>query len=464
MKRYFKAISYICLLAFFSVALSGCTSQNATPTTTTSLVVWSFENPDVWKAVGTNFQSVNKGVKFVYRQQTFDDQYESRVLNSQLSGEGPDVWAMPNDWVYRHKDKLIPYSTTEAAAKSGINSFVPSVGKSVFMDNKIYALSPSAEPLIIYYNPKLLEAAAEEILSNPTNSSDAKAKNVAAFLQQGNTPQTWEAFSTIVPYITKKSSGKIIQAGAALGTSSVSNSADILTLLMLQQGTDITNISTGNLTQATYNLPKDNKQGVTDFPGKRALDFYTSFADPANPNYTWDDSMGDTIQAFAKGKVGFIFGYSSLQNTFDRLYPDFHDYKKAFVPQLTKEAGTFVDYARFNAFAVSNTSGEIGKTLGWGLIKDLCGTYAGDFSSANRVASSLLKPEYDKSLEARTGNNPDSLELGSAISFLKGRYPVQFDNELKGAISNVNNKTLDSKAALDKAANATSTLMAKESW
>src|SRR6185369_16413812 len=89
----------------------------------------------------------------------------------------------------------------------------------------------------------------------------------------------------------------------AIGTAkNINRSTDILALLMLQSGTQMT--SQGN-TSATFSRPVNN-QSV----GESALQYYTDFANPSKQLYTWNDSQHYSIDAFQEGKVAMMFNYS----------------------------------------------------------------------------------------------------------------------------------------------------------
>lgn len=459
MKRYFKSIGYILMASFFAVAFSGCTKQKAAPTdpNATKLIVWSFEDPDIWKSEKKAFENKNKGYTFEYIQQTFDAEYENKVLNSILSGTGPDIWSMPNDWVYRHKGKLAPMPTTLTKNIKMENVFVPAVNQSLIFDDKIYGFSPSAEPLIVYYNEKIFESTLEAY--NAANKGEANTdKRKAASSLLSNFPKTWTDFSKVVNLVTQKSGKDITLSAAALGNDKALNSKDILYLLMMQNETEIL---TNDYKLATFNLPKDTPTNSSDIPGKRALDFYASFSNPNDPNYTWNDSFGDGLEAFANGKVAMIFGYSSLQTQFAQKYPNFK-YKKAFVPQLNIEPEKITDYARFNAFGVSKASAKA--NLAWNTLYSFVMDNSDDYNTAKRVYTSKKASSYDIKLSERESNNPDKLSLATAKSLVKGRYPELFDTIIKNAIFSVNNSLQDSSTALDYASTKATDLLRKETW
>lgn len=461
MKKFLKIATCFLLAVVFSITLSGCTKK-ATPGT--NLVVWGFEEEDSWKPVIKAFIKDNKGSTVTYVKQTFDADYENRVLNSTLSGAGPDVWAMPNDWVYRHKEKLAPMP--EGKLKKTIDldkQYVPSIKESVyFKDSKgvdqIYALSPSAQPLMVYYNPKLFSDAVT--LSNETNRGDSETKKINNALLTAP-PKTWTEFSQAVNLLTVKDADSIAVSGVALGTDNITDSADILYLLMMQNETKILS---DDAKLATFNLPQTTSTGADDNPGVRALEFYTSFADPNSENYSWDDSLGNNIDAFANGQVAMIFGFSDLQNTLAQKYPNFK-YKRTFVPQLDQDANKVVDYAKFTAFGVSRSAHS---ATAWNLVATLSGsgtdTTNTNFNTANHLYSSKKAKDYDTSFTARTGTSPEKLSLATAKSLVRGRYPNELDTLIKGTIATVSTGTQDAQSSLDGAASKATELLRKTDW
>jgi len=454
-KKIFKLTSYVLIAGIFAIALSGCTAKpSTTDPNANKIVVWSFESEDSWKSTIKAFESKNKGYKVVYQKQVFDSLYENRVLNSILSTGTPDVWSMPNDWVYRHKDKLSPMPDTIAKTVNMDTAYVPAIKESVVFNDKIYALSPSAQPLMVYYNQKLLNQTQDLIISNTKDSNERK--RISLLFQ--DIPTVWSDFVELSKLLTVKDGSTITQSGVALGTSAITNGTDILSLLMLQNETDIIS---SDYKLATFNLPKSTSTGANDVPGKRALEFYSSFANTSSPNYSWNDSLGNDIDAFGNGKAVMIFGYSDLQNTLLQKYPNLQ-YKKAYTPQLQSDSSKIKDFATFNAFGVSKLSKT--PSISWNLITTLAGDHADDFNSVNKLYTSKKATSYDISITNRTTGNPEKLSLATADSLVKGRYPVEFNAFMKSAINSVNSGTQNAQTALDLISNQITEMLRSDSW
>jgi len=462
MKRFSKIASYILIAVFFAVSLSGCTKKATPIAGANKLIVWSFEDEDVWKQISADYTGVYKDMTVEYKKETLDAGYENRVLNAILSGSGPDVWAMPNDWVYRHKDKLAPMTDTVSALINVNDQFVPAVGQSVVIDGQTYGLAAGAQPLIIYYNADIFETALSVYnKNNPDDENQAKRDRARVLLS--GFPRTWADFSEASKLLTvKDASGNIALSGAALGTGNIANATDILYLMMLQNNTQLIS---PDLKLATFALPQDTPKQTSDVPGKRALELYTSFADPSSSNYSWSDSLGGDVEAFINGKVAMIFGYSQLTNYFSQKYPNFKSYQRAFVPQLSEELGTYVDYAKFNVFGVSAYSAN--SRYGWQLARLLSTEYSSSINSSSRISSVGISDVYNKdttSLKDRSGDSPDPLELATSKTFIKGRFPDEFDANMLRAIISVNNKELLPQAALDTASRNITDILRKVGW
>ena len=454
MKKIFKITSCILALAFFSIALSGCSHNDNKDPNVNKIIVWSFEDADAWKSVEKDFEKNNKGFDLIYYKQTLDSNYENKVINSILSDEGPDVWAMPNDWVYRHKGKLAPLPEKAASKLNLDDDFVPSIKQSIYLDDKIYALSPSSEPLMVYYNSKLFSDTLSALNQN-TKDKDQRKRNTQLL---NEVPKTWSDFTETTKLLTVKSGSNIERAGIAMGTANVTNSQNILYLLMMQNETSI--LST-DANIATFNLPESTSIGDNDNPGRRALEFYSSFANPSSVNYSWNDALGNDVEAFINGKVAMIFGFSDLKNTLTQKYPNFK-YKKAFVPQVQSDATKITDFARFNAFGVSKYSNNV--NIAWSAVYSLVFDAYSEFNSANNLYTSKKSKNYDISITSRSSSNPEKLSLATANSLVKGRYPVEFDQTIKKAIKAVNSGGQSAQLALDIAANTITELLRRETW
>jgi ABC-type glycerol-3-phosphate transport system substrate-binding protein len=312
--KLIKSISLVVLLVFIAVATSGCSLFGSkTPATPKVITIWGFDDEDVWKPFFKDISNTLDGYEVVYTKKTLSPSYENDSLNSILSGQGPDVWAIPNDWVYRHKDKLAPMPDS-LVKKTEINvedMFVPAVKNSSVFDGKVYSLSPTVDTLMIYYNPEIFEIVLNEYDDAHRGEENIEARREASRLLD-QAPTTWSDIAKASNLITRKGGSSISRSGIALGTANnIARSQDILYALMLQNETAITS---SDYKLATFNLPQNTNSGANDYPSRRALDFYTSFSDPNSANYSWNAAMPQDIESFASGQV-------SMMNPLLIIYP-----------------------------------------------------------------------------------------------------------------------------------------------
>ncbi|MFA5158309.1 MAG: extracellular solute-binding protein [Patescibacteria group bacterium] len=455
LKKFLKITGITCLALFLSVTLTGCSNTKNT-TGSNELVIWGFVDEDTMKPIIQDFKNENKGIEVKYYKKSLDGNYENNAMNSILSGEGPDVWAMPNDWVYRHKDKLTPLPQDLIKSKD-INLseyFVKPVVNDNIIDKQVYGLSPSVDLLRIYYNPVLYDKAKENFMDSHRDQEDLTTKIGAIFEKF---PITWDEFNQIEPYLTVKSGSSIQTSAVAMGTSNnVSNSQDILTLLMIQNQTKMIS---DDASQAVFNLPIKSASGTDIYSGRNSLDFYAKYADPSSSYYTWNSSMPNDVDAFLQGKVTMIFGYSNLGLNFQQLYPDFN-FEVAKIPQIG-DINNVVDYAKYTTYTVPSYSKQ--QTNAWKFITLLSIDSADGYVSTTKELPSHIE-DVEPKLRDRGNGAPDIDQLKTATTLTKGRYPVDVDSQLKEAITRVVTKAQSSQASLDTAATNITTLLRKQTW
>lgn len=164
--------------------------------------------------------------------------------------------------------------------------YIQTIYSDVVRDNKIYGLPLSFDVMGLYYNKDILDRAG---IPEP--------------------PKTWEEFQGQVKQLTKydKTNGKIIQAGAALGTGeNIPSSVDLLYVLYSQSKLPF--ITKDGIVM--FHRNPDNAGANQISPGALVIDFYTDFANPTKDTYTWNADMPNALESFANGQTAFFFGYS----------------------------------------------------------------------------------------------------------------------------------------------------------
>jgi len=458
--KLLKALSGVLVLVLAATLISGCSSRGTSAPKT--FVIWAFDDEDVWKPIIKEAQKdALKGYEVNYVKKTLNDSYEDDALNSILSGQGPDIWAMPNDWVYRHKDKLTPMpdSLIKSSKLNLDDQFVPAIKQSGYFDNKLYTLSPTVDTLMVYYNEKLLQSSLDEFNASHKGDANIEARKTASKILN-QIPTTWSDFTEASKIITARSGGGFSRSGVSMGTANnINNSEDILYALMLQDGTKMTS---DDYSLATFNLPQTTSAGANEVPATKALEFYNSFANSASANYSWNSSVPNNIESFVNGQTAMIFGFESLSNHLAQVYPGFK-YKKAPLPQIGTANDVATDYASYITFAVPKLSSN--SDAAWQTIYLLSTDQASSYANTVQISQSAKKKDFQVSLKDRESNNsPGKLQTQTAQTWVKGRYPNEADSAIRTAIENVATAQQDAQSALDLAASTITTLLRKNTW
>ena len=281
------------------------------------------------------------------------DSYESELTNALAESRGPDLFMIHNTWVDKHFNKLAPIpsgplydrprdflgrldqliNVTPAAFGE---TFVDAASQDLIRDGKIYSLPLYVDTLGLFYNKQMF------------NSSGIP-----------ETAVTWNQFIDQVIKLTKfTSKGAIARSGVAMGSAdNVNRAPDILSLLMMQNGTPMTD------PEKDHKVTFDRQIVVNDErikPGETALQFYTSFTDPREEVYTWDARAPHSIDAFVQGDAAMMFNYSYTIPALKRKAP-YLDFGVAPMPQTQRAIDDnnepLVNFATYWTFGVSKQSG-----------------------------------------------------------------------------------------------------------
>lgn len=293
-----------------------------------TLSVWSiYEDEGTLRQVMDEYSKLHPNVKFSYRYQPLVN-YRSRVATQIGAGQGPDIFMIHNSWIgmFQQSNLLANLPSKILNSSDYTSSFYPIVKSSFEKDGNIYGISQGVDGLGLYINLDVLNEV------------------------HGSIPKDWREFSDLAVKMSKYSeSGDIIRAGAAIGsTDNIDYWSDILGLLYLQQpGADLNRPAEGN--------------------GPEVLNFYADFAKSGSKK-VWDRNMDNSVKVFANGKVGMIFGPSSVIDSLRTLNPRLK-FVVANVPQRPGKLGEDVNWASFWGFAVSR--GSIDKETAWDFLRFL---------------------------------------------------------------------------------------------
>lgn len=338
------------LVAALALVGAGCGGSGLTPPEAATLEIWrTGDQLDSLFQITEEYKAVYPHVSFTIETFT-ESEYEERLLGAWAKGEGPDIFSVPNMRIGEYVQNGLVAPMPEAAAlkrsvaeksfgKTTVSveartvvfptenqirdQFANVVADDVVMNEGIQALPYGMDTLVMYYNRDLLARA-----------------NVAV------PPTTWTEFRNAVEAMVElDADGEVVLPAAALGTSNnVPHYFDIVSLLMMQNGAEMT---TANGNAATFS--GESLVRPEFFPGQEAVSFYGAFADEALRTYTWNAQQPDALESFTQGSLGFYFGYYGDKEVIEQRAPSLNF---SFVKMPQVDPGNPVNYANYNVESV----------------------------------------------------------------------------------------------------------------
>jgi len=444
MKRTSFLQLFLLILALPLVGLgcknSGAIEQESLPPIT--LNYWRvFDEPGDFTDISAKFKQRHPNVTVVVKKLRFEE-YEDEVVRALASGEGPDIVSVQASWLRQYQNLLtgMPESVTlptafidgkniqiklsterMPSARDVKNRFVDVVSDDVVIDGTIYGLPLSIDTLVLFYNRTLFNQA-----NIPTP------------------PRTWNDFKEEVKLLTiQDRNGEIVQSGAAFGGSgNINRAPDILSLLMIQNGTTMTNDKN---TEVMFNQAAGRTRDAP-VPGQDALRFYTDFASPAKEVYTWNESMPESLNAFASNRTAMFLGYSYHLPLIRSLAPGM-DLGVSPAPQIS-ETGAQVNFANYWVEGVTKQSGH----------QDEAWAFVNFMTEQERVTSFLENARKPTALRALIANQREDAELApfanqllTATSWYRGKNAGAMESALRAMIRRVTSGELTAEQAVEEA-------------
>jgi ABC-type glycerol-3-phosphate transport system substrate-binding protein len=160
----------------------------------------------------------------------------------------------------------------------------------------------------------------------------------------------------------------------------VERAFDILSLLMMQNGTQMTD-SRGS---ATFAAELEDKS----VPGADAVRFYADFANPLKAVYSWNAEQPSSFDAFASGKTAMFLGYSYHLPLIRSRAPKLN-FAVAPAPQISE--GRTVNYANYWVETVSKSTENV--DWAWDFVQ-----FAAEAEQVTNYLSAAGKPTALRSL------------------------------------------------------------------
>lgn len=277
---------------------TGSSTQTTPPVDQTTIEYWGlWETSDTLNSIFQDFQTQNPGLTVRYVQQSHRD-FRERLQNAIVSGSGPDVFRFHASWVPMLSNELEPMPASVMSTTDFSQAFYPVASRQLQLNGQLVGIPLMYEGLVLYYNQDVLETAGV------------------------SPPQSWSALRDAARTLSiKQANGQLQRGGVAIGTAeNVDHFADILAVLMLQNGADL----------EQPNSPE----------GRDALLFYTNFA---KQDQVWSADLPSSTIAFARGDVAMMFAPSWRAFEITQINPNLR-FAAITLPQLPNNKITWASY------------------------------------------------------------------------------------------------------------------------
>lgn len=335
------------------------------------------------------FQKMHPNVKIQVRDIEYGS-YDAELTQAAQTGNLPDIYSVLNDWMPRYSDYSTSAPDTVYTEKIYKDVFVDVATQRLLYDGKIHGVTYGVSTLGLYYNPALLEEAKVSV------------------------PKNWDEFTEASHKLTKKDGSAITQSGAALGTPFVHQSVDIQSVLMMQNGAVMTDEPP---TKALFAQP--DASGYAS--GAKAMEYYASFANPNKQNFTFSDTLGYTVQAFAEGKIAMMINYPFKSAEVKHFNKELK-FKMAKLPQIKDQKE--INFAQFWVEMVNKNSANT--EIAWDFIR-----FAATKDNQKQFNEQTQRPTSRKDLiKQQDGDDtlgPFAVQTDTAKTFYRGN-----DKEMNG--------------------------------
>ncbi|NTU46563.1 extracellular solute-binding protein [Candidatus Roizmanbacteria bacterium] len=225
-----------------------------------TLTYWGlWEDRQIMEPLINEYQVKNPTIKINYEKMS-PQSYREKLIARGRNGQGPDIFRFHNTWLPEIQEVVTPLPSSIMSNQEFEKTFYPIYTKDLKVQDHYYGIPLEMDMLVLAYNENLFKKAG--ILTAPAN---------------------WdEVMEDVGKLSIKDSDNKLITSGIALGTATnIQHFSEVLGLMLLQNGGNLKKLDTPEAAQA--------------------LEIYRKFAEA--PTDYWNDTMPDSITAFAQEKV-----------------------------------------------------------------------------------------------------------------------------------------------------------------
>ncbi len=344
--------------------------------------IWGTLPDEAFNEVMAPIVKADSAYRAIVYKEISQDTFDSEVLNALAEDRGPDLLLLPHEELVSYRSKIQPVPYENFPTRDFKNLYVD--GAEIWaLSDGVYGYPIAIDPLVMYWNRDILTS-----------------KNVLA------APRTWESIvNDIVPtFVERDFNRNITLSPIAFGEyRNITNAKEILSMLTIQGGSSlVTEADRGRYIFGLNQTPDRSR-----LPLKSAVTFYTNFASPSNPLYSWNRARPNDRDAFLAEDLILYFGKGSEARSLNAQNPNLN-FDIAEVPQgaaatVRRTYGTF-----YGLSLLKSSDNKSGSYLAMQLIG------GADFSKA--MADALgMAPAHRSSLAAGSSDTYGRIVYTTAI-------------------------------------------------
>lgn len=365
-------------------------------------VVWGTLSATLVNAAVQEFNQDNDNMLTVTYREIASDRFDTELAESLAAGQGPDAVIVSQAQLVRHQDKLYPIPFESYPERTFIDTF--SDGSQIFLTHDaVLAFPIMIDPLVMYWNRTLF-----------TNARIA-------------TPPTyWDELLDLGEQLTVRDAAlNITQSVIALGEyRNITNAKALLATLIMQAGDPLTLRDGSNRVSVVLG----ENFGLPEAPADSALRFYTEFANPVKPAYSWNRGLSASRDMFIRGDVALYAGFASELFDLQERNPNLN-FDMTPIPQIREStlATTFGNIYGIGLIKQSNNVAGAYRVATILSNSDMSARMANVFSLAPAQRSLLARPTttdryqsiiYSEALIARGFLDPNPRESDTVFQTL----------------------------------------------
>jgi ABC-type glycerol-3-phosphate transport system substrate-binding protein len=371
--------------------------------TKANLVMWGTLPATIAQPMVTAVSAQYADLKVNYKAYTIAE-LPSVLTRALATGSGPDIILFDDQYIVQYYPLLQTFSYDQYPRSAYDNSYTSGAG--VFaLPWAIAALPVAIDPLVMYYNRDLLTAGYETVPANNWNT----------------------VLDHIKKFTTVDDNGRIEFATLPMGTiANIRHSSDILSTLIFQQLNPLVSFDRNQFVSTVRGLPGAQQSANSGI--SRPIDFYSAFANPNSPAYSWNSGFTDSRDTFMSEKSLYYFGLGSEYNDMRIKNPNLN-IGVAIMPQIdTKITTKKATAGRIYGVGLIKNSNQ--KTAAYNAMQIMSNIAAGEALSGTGLVSArselLSKPQSDPRLDTvyksallvRSWWNPNPVETNTLLSGL----------------------------------------------